>query len=216
MHKNWVETHSHKAFDLIEPCAHTIDLEDIAFSLAHTNRYNGHAGAYSVAQHAVHCAETAAILGLPQHVQAAVLFHDAHEAYLGDIVGPLKSLLRYDLELIENRVDQRMAERFGLDTSPETQIWIARIDHFLLHIEAGVFFPEATRPHSWGFDEVALAHFSDALRNIATTNVLYHKERGNNWCESFKYVAGDLGVKPRIGGCNCVRCMPTQLGLGHE
>lgn len=61
-------------------------IEDIAHALAYTSRFGGHAvGAYSVAQHCVRAAE------LADHGDRLwALMHDAPEAYMGDLVSPLK------------------------------------------------------------------------------------------------------------------------------
>ena len=66
----------------------TPDIETIASALSHVNRFNGHVGVYSVAQH---CALVA--LQLPRHLRLAGLLHDAPEAYLGDVTSPLKAML---------------------------------------------------------------------------------------------------------------------------
>lgn len=150
MSKSWVQTHSGKAFDILEPRVEDVDLNDIAFSLAHLARYNGHAGAYNVALHSSLCCEVADILELPPKIQAAALMHDAHEAYLGDLVSPVKHLIAPILAPIERRIDAVIAERFGLDRCIVTDEWVAKIDHLLLHTEAGVFFPKEQRPRDWG------------------------------------------------------------------
>lgn len=59
----------------------------IAQALAHINRFNGHAGAYSVAQH---CVQVAALL--PPELKLSGLMHDAHEAIMGDMSSPQKKM----------------------------------------------------------------------------------------------------------------------------
>lgn len=74
----------------LDPRPEDVDIEEIAQALSHICRFGGHVpgGPYSVAQHSVYVsrcvAETRpdlAILGL---------LHDAPEAYLGDIIRPIK------------------------------------------------------------------------------------------------------------------------------
>ncbi len=63
-----------------------IAIEDIAQSLAYTNRYNGYLGTYSVAQHSIEVANR-----LPPELAFYGLMHDAVETYVGDMLGPLKN-----------------------------------------------------------------------------------------------------------------------------
>lgn len=63
----------------------TPNIHVIARALSHLNRYTGHVGAYSVAQHSVMVANA-----LPKKLRLAGLLHDAPEAYLGDMSAPLK------------------------------------------------------------------------------------------------------------------------------
>ncbi len=63
-----------------------ISIRDIGHALAHVSRYGGHAsGFYSVAQHSV-IASRLAVHG----DKLWALLHDAPEAYMGDLVSPLK------------------------------------------------------------------------------------------------------------------------------
>ena len=66
----------------------TPSIETIAFALSNINRFTGHVGQYSVAQHCVMIAEK-----LPTEHKLSGLLHDAPEAYLGDVSAPLKRLL---------------------------------------------------------------------------------------------------------------------------
>ena len=65
-----------------------MSIEDIAHGLAFQCRFNGQTGTfYSVAQHSL------MVMSLvPEELQFAALLHDAAEAYLGDMVKPLKNL----------------------------------------------------------------------------------------------------------------------------
>src|SRR2546423_12384970 len=80
--------HSGRLFDLANPEVSEITVEDIAHGLAHTCRYAGQCdGFYSVAEHSVLVSQTVT------HSKLAALFHDAAEAFIGDMSAPLKQLL---------------------------------------------------------------------------------------------------------------------------
>lgn len=69
----------------------TPDIQVIARALSNINRYNGHVGTYSVAQHCVLVASN--IVTDDPRVNLSALLHDAPEAYIGDVASPLKSML---------------------------------------------------------------------------------------------------------------------------
>jgi hypothetical protein len=85
----WLQTHTGRAFPLINPTHEDVRWPDVIYALAHINRFTGHAGTYSVAQHSCLVAEQ-----LPHDMKLYGLLHDAHEAYLGDISTPLKRMLK--------------------------------------------------------------------------------------------------------------------------
>ena len=70
-----------------EPERYTFTVQEIAESLSRICRFNGHMGWESVATHSIRVAR--AVGHAPPRVQLAALLHDAHEAYIGDIPGPL-------------------------------------------------------------------------------------------------------------------------------
>ncbi len=80
-------TWSGVAYDPLRPTVDVIRIEDIAHSLARLPRYLGHTqDTYSVGQHCVIVSH----LVRPAAARQALL-HDADEAYLGDMIAPLKA-----------------------------------------------------------------------------------------------------------------------------
>lgn len=67
-----------------------VTLHDIAWNLSRTNRYNGatQGEPYSVAEHSLLCSY--AVDQSDPALCMAALMHDAQEAYLGDMISPLK------------------------------------------------------------------------------------------------------------------------------
>lgn len=96
--------------DLLDPIPEDIRIEDIAHGLSLTNRFNGQTSRpYSVALHSIYCATIVS----ERHVFQA-LMHDAPEAYLGDVVTPLKRVLP-EFCAIEDRLWHVICEAYGVD-----------------------------------------------------------------------------------------------------
>jgi 5'-deoxynucleotidase YfbR-like HD superfamily hydrolase len=71
-----------------------IKIEDIAFALSRIPRFGGHSAAfYSVALHSMNCEFVAMKEGMSKRERLMVLLHDAAEAYIGDVISPVKRLL---------------------------------------------------------------------------------------------------------------------------
>lgn len=86
-----------------------IHLEDIAHGLAFQCRFNGQTAEFmSIAQHSLIVADL-----VPPEMRLAALLHDASEAYLGDVVKPLKAILPGYKE-IEARVEHLIGAHFGV------------------------------------------------------------------------------------------------------
>jgi len=95
----WMQTRSGKSFDLLNPRAADVDFEDIAYHLAHINRFNGAVGVYSVAQHCCLGSEYLDSIAAPIDHAFAFHLHDAHEAYIGDITRPAADALSHGATL---------------------------------------------------------------------------------------------------------------------
>lgn len=105
-------------FNLAEPELGPFDITDIAWGLSNMCRYMGRTSQfYSVAQHSVVVASL-----LPPHLQMQGLMHDAAEAFVGDVVAPLKAMLP-EYQALEARVEAAVFKAFGLpDTlAPEVK-----------------------------------------------------------------------------------------------
>jgi uncharacterized protein len=104
-----IETLSGQAFNVTDPDPTTFDINDIATALSHICRYNGHVPFfYSVAEHSVRVADWLRDNGHDRTVQLTGLLHDASEAYVGDMVRPLKRLP--DLGALHQQIETRVAE----------------------------------------------------------------------------------------------------------
>ncbi len=104
-----IHTFSGIAFDLLNPQPEMIRIEDIVHSLALINRFNGAAiFPYSVAQHSLYVARL-----LPSPLKLHGLLHDAAEAYVGDMVSPLKKIMS-EYKKVEAGISRVVADVFGL------------------------------------------------------------------------------------------------------
>lgn len=95
-----IEVYGGGFVDVLNPDPATLTLGDIARGMGFTCRYGGHISRfYSVAEHAVLVHDLLRERGASPGILRAALFHDAAEAFLGDVVAPLKwALRRVELE----------------------------------------------------------------------------------------------------------------------
>ena len=88
---NYMKTYTGRKVDPVNPAAEDILLEDIAHALSLNCRGNGQVTHfYSVAQHCINAAKEAIARGYSDKVVLACLLHDASEAYLTDLIRPVK------------------------------------------------------------------------------------------------------------------------------
>ncbi|HIS06487.1 MAG TPA: phosphohydrolase [Candidatus Choladocola avistercoris] len=140
--KNTMTTFTGRHFDPMQIKTEDICMEDIAHALSLMCRGGGHLKYfYSVAQHSLNCAAEAKARGWSERLQLACLLHDASEAYLSDIIRPVKANLTGYLE-IENRIMGKILEKFNLSdlTEEEHRKW-KQIDDEILYYELKNLMP---------------------------------------------------------------------------
>ena len=109
---------------------YSLDIDDIAHSLCQLNRWNGHSPQpISIAWHSLLVSSFAEIAAESRWNQLWCLLHDASEAYLGDVVSPLKDAMP-QYRAIENYMQHRIAVRFGVPVYN-----VKRYDHMALSVE---------------------------------------------------------------------------------
>ncbi len=134
---SYISTYLGHRFFPLEPKIDQIHIEDIAHGLAYICRFNGQTTQfYSVAQHSLMVCDLVA-----DDYKFAALLHDAAEAYLGDMVKPLKRLLPEFAE-IEHRVSAIIAEAFNIPESDYSAI--KQADLIALATEKRDLMPNST------------------------------------------------------------------------
>jgi hypothetical protein len=137
--KNTIRLRSGRYLDLADPRPDQFTFADIAGGLSKICRFGGQIERfYSVAEHSVHCCELAERDGRCIDTQVAVLMHDAAEAFIGDVVKPLKIMLP-DYARVERAVEAAVAEKFMIDFDRES-VYVREVDHAILIAERNELF----------------------------------------------------------------------------
>lgn len=139
-----ITTFSKVRFTPLNPKKEDILVDDIAHALSLMTRANGHFPEfYSVAQHSIFCCEEALVRGYSNRVALACLLHDASEAYMADIIRPVKKYLSEYLE-IEEKLQTFIYRNFlGEDLSDEELKLVSFIDNAMLYNEFIHYMDEA-------------------------------------------------------------------------
>lgn len=135
-----INTYSGICFDPMKVTSQDICIEDIAHALSLMCRGCGHLKYfYSVAQHSINCAKEARQRDWSDRVILGCLLHDASEAYIADIIRPVKKYLENYLE-IENRFQNAVFQKFGLEDFTEKEwMQVQDIDDTILEYELPFF-----------------------------------------------------------------------------
>lgn len=166
----WIHVASGRQVSPLQMTVDQLDIVDIAHSLARLCRYNGHcAGFLSVAEHSVKVMARVAHAHRPAVGQDAgqaadvrrkllrtALMHDATEAYLGDLVRPLKKLPEFEFFVeAEDRLAAVIAERYDLHYGLPAEVVQADDDELRYELEVS-----RHEPGGWSVDEAERAFLS--------------------------------------------------------
>lgn len=130
---DWISTGSGNRFYPLDPRPEDVTIVTIAFALSNLVRFGGHVRGYSVAEHCVHVSNL-----VSPHNALWGLLHDASEAYLGDVVRPIKPML-LEYRRMESAAMDAITLRFniGYDEPDEVRY----MDTQMLVVEHDWFFP---------------------------------------------------------------------------
>ena len=121
----WMGTYSGCRFWPLDPRPEEIHLVDVAHHLAMKCRYGGAVRQfYSVAEHSVIVSQY-----VPARFAREALLHDAAEAYIGDMIRPLKHQPEMAaFREIEDRIYPAVMAAFDITSTPESRAAIEEID----------------------------------------------------------------------------------------
>ncbi len=160
-----VELMSGVMFDLQNPQMEDIRFDDIAWSLARQLRYNGHSPfAYTVARHSILMSHV-----VPPEFAMEALLHDAGEAYLSDVVNPLKKMLPI-IEELEDKITAMVMRKFYTchgDSYTKSEI-VDEVDYQAYQYECYIFARSNGVFYQSFNDAELLAFQQNGLGNLMT------------------------------------------------
>ena len=156
----WIQTRTGRRFEFEQIGISKIDPQDVAWSLAHQCRFNGHCRRfYSVAEPTLRMLIAPELLGMDlggdaDQVALAIMVHDAHEAYVSDLPRPIKWLLGDHWGAIERQCELHVRNELDAGSiSPKTWDLVRLLDNSMLQLEARELLVWPQQP--WDFGSTA-------------------------------------------------------------
>lgn len=179
-------TISGRHFYPLDPRAGEVELSVIGHALGRVQRFGGHTTMpYSVATHSVLVMEIVRVLhDVGVDVARQALLHDATEAYIGDMIRPLKKQLPA-IEAIEARIWAAVAAKFEVPVAMDPRVIEA--DNIALHMEKMVLLHPEAREADWGLPDIP-----DRLHQCF---VVPRSETSTEATRSFFRAANELGLE---------------------
>ena len=142
-HGDWMQSWTGKRIYPIDPRPDDIDILDILYALSNMTRYNGHCRFYSVLEHSI----LISYLVKPEHAKHGFA-HDFTEAYLSDIVRPVKRILGKEndwFKIDKGLWEKAIAPKLGLD--PILPKEVVEMDTAICITEKRVLHPRSDKWH---------------------------------------------------------------------
>lgn len=141
-----IKVRSGNYIDLVDPKPDQFVFDDIAAGLSKICRFGAQIPKwYTVAEHSWWCYKFGLTDGLSSDLLKALLMHDATEAFLGDVVKPLK-LLMPEYNKIEDNMAKCIGEKYNVDFESNHKL-IKKYDNAMLIAERDAIFLEDG--HEW-------------------------------------------------------------------
>jgi hypothetical protein len=166
---------------------------DIVWSLEGQNQYNNQTPVkWDVLSHSalmwIIANKEAQLSGIPltPYQELAILLHDASEAYVGDLIRPIKKLMSEGKDTIyddlEAKVMRTIEEAFGLPHSSLSSDAIEDLDTKAYCVEMAAFrkpLPEGMRgyPETIPLTKVGIHFYIEKLKELVTLTGLWDKTR---------------------------------------
>jgi len=138
----WIQTYTGIEFDILEPTEDMVNLIDIAHSLSMECRYGGHIGDfYSVASHSMFVEYL--MRDYSPMFRLTALLHDAAEAYLKDVLRPIKRYTQMgeEYQVLEAEVSRVIFKKFGIHLTDEEWKIVKKYDEYSMIPEIKLWFP---------------------------------------------------------------------------
>lgn len=199
----WIQTLNNVEFDYSNPDSMHIIFEDISAALQNSSRFNGFVD-LSIAQHSIWVAAFVAhnfgTLVAPYdnkedllcYIALRALLHDAHEAYIGDIVSPLKRYIKHetgsdclddlceviDQKIFSTLIPERFATAFELVSKLDSAFY-PRIMYALKAADVLAFMYERVRfmPRNTNVDVGPPSAYANAFQS---TNIIIPSMASND------------------------------------
>lgn len=128
---HWFITATGINLEIDKPSPSLIEIEDIARGLSNISRWGGQSRErISVAQHSCIVAHLA-----PHPLRPVALMHDATEAYLGDVIRPIKNIIKPLYKPLEDAWTSAIFERFNLDVKQLHEVKIYDLEALELEFQ---------------------------------------------------------------------------------
>ncbi len=124
-----------RKIDLMDVKPNDISIVDIAWGLSMQNRFNGQViKPYSVAHHSILVAN---LVDIPYKLEA--LMHDAAEAYVGDLIKPIKNHCPIYIRA-EKKILKTIFKKYKINDTGEISEKVMWADSVMLHKEKSYFY----------------------------------------------------------------------------